>query len=298
MKHYFWSLTKLFVLASGLAICVSHATADSKVIGRADNSFDLEERIGYVEKLVTVSSAAKRIKESCNTDAMNSYNTAQDFLQQAREAAMSAQNQAAHDALRNAIQAMMAAVQAIDRSYDMEAKQNREYQDRRSSVIALLDAHRRVSAQKGFIAEHWTLKAETDAGLADLDGLLERGQATEAMTGLNLVYANVRASVRSLRDGDTLVRRLEFASKEEEYQYELERNRAHHMLIEVLLTEKSKQPGISKLVSSFTDRSGKLAEQARQKAGDGDFEEAVRLMENSTTELVRAIRSAGINIPT
>jgi hypothetical protein len=52
------------------------------------------------------------------------------------------------------------------------------------------------------------------------------------------------------------------------------------------------------MVKVYLDRAAKLRDQADDLAGKKDFEAAIKLLESSTRELVRAIRGAGVYIPT
>ncbi|NTW60485.1 MAG: hypothetical protein HGA43_15130, partial [Nitrospirae bacterium] len=115
---------------------------------------------------------------------------------------------------------------------------------------------------------------------------------------LERAYLVAKAGVSSLRSGDTLVRSLKFASKEEEYHYEIDRNETHQMLIKMLVDEKrSSNAALDQQVASFLEKARNLRNAADSAAGKGEHERAVMLLEESTAELVRAIRNAGIYIP-
>jgi hypothetical protein len=103
-----------------------------------------------------------------------------------------------------------------------------------------------------------------------------------------------KASIGAMRGGDTLVRSLSFASKEEEYHYELDRNDTHQMLLRILV---QKQAGDVAAGREFIEKAAALRRDAEGAGRDGNFAEAVRLMEDATRELVRAIRGAGVFIP-
>jgi hypothetical protein len=101
-------------------------------------------------------------------------------------------------------------------------------------------------------------------------------------------------SIEALRRGDTLVRSLQFASPREEYDYEIDRNDTHRMLIGVVLADRKEaagamQPGI--------DRAAALRADAEAQARRGGGAAAIRLLEDATRELVRAIRAGGLYIP-
>jgi hypothetical protein len=70
------------------------------------------------------------------------------------------------------------------------------------------------------------------------------------------------------------------------------------MLVDVLLQEKMKSNGsVQTMVTKFMDKADKLRAQADQQASAGEYETAITTLEQSTKEIVRAIRSAGIYIP-
>jgi hypothetical protein len=97
-----------------------------------------------------------------------------------------------------------------------------------------------------------------------------------------------------MRSGDTLVRSLNFANKQEEYKYELDRNDSLQMLYKVLIEQKG---NANPMVVAQVKKAQDLRGAAEAAAARADHVEGIRLLEESTGQLVRAIRSAGIFIP-
>ena len=93
------------------------------------------------------------------------------------------------------------------------------------------------------------------------------------------------------------MRSLDFASEEEEYHYELDRNDTHSMLVQLLVADKGVSEYTQTQVDKFTSLARSLREEAEQYAHEGAFKDAILMLEQSTKQLVRAIRSAGIFIP-
>ena len=134
--------------------------------------------------------------------------------------------------------------------------------------------------------------------IASAKSLLDKGNPTAGRKALDEAYVAIKVAIENLRGGDTLVRTLSFATKQEEYHYELDRNDSHRMLVTVLLKEKmDASEGVKKIVQMFMEKSLDLREQAEQIAATGDFDTAVNKLEESTGQIVRAIRGAGIYIP-
>ena len=70
------------------------------------------------------------------------------------------------------------------------------------------------------------------------------------------------------------------------------------MLVSVLLKEKvSGSSSIDGMVGKYMDMASSLRKQAETQASKGDYEAAIQTLEDSTKEIVRAIRGAGIYIP-
>ena len=80
-------------------------------------------------------------------------------------------------------------------------------------------------------------------------------------------------------------------------QDELDRNETHRMLIKVLLAEKMANSPMQATAEKFIGKAEDLRSQAESAAAGEEFEQAISLLEQSTKELIRAIRSAGIYIP-
>ena len=114
---------------------------------------------------------------------------------------------------------------------------------------------------------------------------------------LDKAYEKTKLSVERSREGETLVRELKFETPEDEYIYELDRNDTHRMLLTVLLQEKMKSDRIKERVESFITAADEFRATAVDSAEDKRFEDATAELERSTSELVKAIRSAGVYIP-
>jgi hypothetical protein len=136
-------------------------------------------------------------------------------------------------------------------------------------------------------------RRDIERRIAEAQRMAKAGNMEAGRVELDRAYLVTKAAVSSLRSGDTLVRSLEFASKEEEYRYEIDRNDTHQMLVKVLLDGKPE----TAQTRSFVERAAKLRAQAESAAARRDHAGAIQILEDSTRELVRAIRGAGIYIP-
>jgi hypothetical protein len=285
---------KLF--ATGVA-GIMLATVGEATLAQATVSNDVASRLVYVERLLTESSAAKKVDASGKPEAIKMKADAQAHFDKAKSLVDSGDNEAAEVELRESIRLMTTAARAANGDANVSKKQTDDYDSRKESVTALAKAHERIANEKGMKKENAALQQKVAADLAASDELLAAGKGDEARARLDASYESVKASLENLRGGDTLVRELNFETPEDEYHYELDRNDTHRMLVEVLLAEKMQASPMRKMADGFIAKAGELRVQAEQAAGRSKFEEAIQLLEESTKEFIRAIRSAGVYIP-
>ena len=95
---------------------------------------------------------------------------------------------------------------------------------------------------------------------------LKKNEYKKARKLLDSGYDIAKVELEKLRGGDTLVRSLNFANPEEEYEYELDRNDTHRMLVTVLLEEKRGKKGVDKMVKKFMGKAEVLRKQAEAQA--------------------------------
>jgi tetratricopeptide (TPR) repeat protein len=289
-------LTTLVMIGfAGGSIPLVHAEVKAPVF--SDDSASVKSRLENVQRLVSSSSGSQRVKASQNVAAKAQQEKAEQHLRKAEKAYEDGSMGLAQDELQRATEAMFLAIRGVGTGKEGVNKKNRDFDARYESVDALLAAIERVAKEKGGMqgversAEDLRHQAQTAKQLA------EAGKVEQAKVSLDGVYEETKAELEKLREGETLVRTLEFASDEEEYRYELDRNDTHQMLVKVLLEDRVKKPGTRKQVDGFVAKSNALRSQAEAEAGAGAYDRAVDILEKATKELQRAIRSAGVYIP-
>ena len=263
-------------------------TADAKQLG-------VGQDIGFVEQLVNQSAAAKQIIESDNPEAKALREQAINHLEDAKQQQAIGNNDAAAQLLGKAKIVIFQAVR-LSGSKVVKDKHTANYKKRVQSVNVLLDAHQRISDEKGDIPAAREVERHVRAELQKAQKKFEEGKVDQALEIANIAYLSIKLQVTRLRDGDTLVRELNFKTKEDEYKYEIERNNTHKVLVNVVLKEKI-SPQMSMLIKTPMKKAEELRQQAIQQADGKDFEKAIHTLEESTQQIIRAIRMAGIYIP-
>ena len=266
--------------------------------GHAQDREQLERRVQSVGILIETSSAARQIDASGVGVARERRDSARLIHREAAAALRSGDLPAAARLLDQAAREMMTGVRLAAPEQVNGEKARRDYEARLESARALLVAQQRITQEKSAGQEAQEATRSIERQIAEAVALAAQQRLAEARQVIDRAYLTARVSIESLRRGDTLVRSLNFASKREEYDYEIDRNDTHRMLISVLLADRKDAAGTMPAgMPAFTQRAAELRAEAEAQARRGDHAAAIRLLEDSTRELVRAIRAGGLYIP-
>lgn len=274
------------------------ALAGSALGAGAPQRDQIERRVQSVATLIETSSAARQIESSGVAAARERRDNAR-LIHREAAAALDAGDLANADRLLNqAAREIMDGARLARPDQVTGEKSKRDFESRLESARALLAAQQRITHEKRAGREAQNAASSIERQISEAQAIAAQGRYDEARPILDKAYLTARISIETMRRGDTLVRSLNFASKREEYDYEIDRNDTHAMLIKVLLSDrKDTNADMPAGMRSFTDKAASLRSEAEVRARDGDHAEAIRLLEASTRELVRAIRVGGLYIP-
>lgn len=264
----------------------------------AQDVVTLERRAQSVGTLIESSSAARQIDTSGVAAARERRDNARLMHREARALIGAGDLAGAAKLLDQAAREIMEGARLARPEQVTGEKSKRDFDTRLDSTRALLVAQQRITQEKSAPAEALAATRRIEAELAQAQALAAAGRYDEARPMLDRAYLSARVSIESMRRGDTLVRSLNFGSRREEYDYEIDRNDTHRMLITVLLADRKDAAGaMPPAMQPFIDKAGVLRRDAEGLARSGDHGGAVKVLEDSTRELVRAIRAGGIYIP-
>ncbi len=262
-----------------------------------DATDPLTSRMQNMNRLLNESSGARQVMDGSSAEAGQKREQAIELYRRAGEKIAAGARDEASGLLDESARLMFEAIKLATPASLLEEKQKVDYGARKDSVMALRDAFHRI-ADETRDAES---RQQVDRQLTDLvgraDSLLAQGDNEAAQAELDKAYHLLKISIESKRAGQTLVRSLNFETKKDEYLYEIDRNETHRMLIDLLVDEKNSSAYTQGQVAGFVEQAMQLRQQADAYAGEGEYEFAIDLLEQSTRQLVRAIRSAGIYIP-
>lgn len=267
--------------------------APAKRVAAPPDRAQVERRLQSVEALIESSSAARQVEASGNAAAGAQRMKARQLMRHAEDAHAAGDYRSAASLLDDAARQMFEGARMAAGERAKADNLSGGVEARIGAARALLAAQQRISAEKP--------AAGGAQATRQIEQLLDQASAhtaarrfAEAQPLAQQAYFLAKASIGSMRGGDTLVRSLRFASKEEEYHYELDRNDTHRMLLDLLARKQAGEDGLGK---GFVEKAAELRRRAEESAQRGDFRGAVEMLEGATRELVRAIRSAGVFIP-
>lgn len=281
-------------IALALCLCVGLTAAQTRP---PPDREQLERKLASTSTLIESSSGARQIQASGEARAEEQRNRARDLHRRAGEALRAGDLEGAAKLLDKAALAMFDGVRLSSPEQVTQPKQRADFDARMESTRVLLEAHKRIAAEKNVGPRAGDLTRSVESLLANAATMASSGRLAEARQAVDQAYLAVKAAIGGMRDGETVVRSLTFATKTDEYHYEIDRNDTHKMLIQVLLKDKRGAGSVDAMVEQALAAAAKLRAQAEQEAARRDHEAAVRTLEESTRELVKAIRSAGVYIP-
>jgi len=266
-------------------------------ISFADVSSDkLDQRLKQVKKLLITSSGAVVVEKAGKEEAIALRDDAMAQYHNAVSARDSGKIDLANEMLTNATTKMFEAIRVANSNVQSSSSSS-NLSHKWESVNALMKAMERIQTEKKTDEAMVLTMSQIDMYLQQAKLLEEKDEHQGALVMLGQVLDLLKASIEKMRGGETLVNSLNFTSKDEEYHYELDRNNTHMMLVDVLTKEKKLSDSTSRQIKDWIKKAYDQRKKAESLASKGKMESAISALEDSTKQLVRAIRMAGVYIP-
>lgn len=260
---------------------------------------NIEQKAKFVGNLVgSGSQSVQALERSNDAEALEALTSARKLVDEASRNLAAGKLDQAEDALNRAIELVTAHTRRISEGAVKSARAQQLYESRIASVKALADAFDRVSQEKGVRSTRGNnVRSSLNVMLAEIEAMAIRGNYEQAIVQLDQAYTSITAELSKLRDGDKLTKELHFASAEEEYIYEIDRNDSHVFLLKMTLSEKAPHPSFLPQIEAMRGEAEELRKQAEAQAGKKDFADAIKSLSESTDKLIRALRMGGAYIP-
>ncbi len=256
-----------------------------------------QQKAMLLNRLVTVSVAAQRIEASGDAAAIAALQSARQLVKEAEGELRAGDYLAANDKLDGALELVNRETRRLSEGEVSAASLQRTYERRLRTVLTFLAAYERVAGEKQPGAATEAQVDEIKRLVGEAEALAATGKLDQGIDRLDRAYRAARGDIRELRDGETLTRSLDFASPEEEYAYERNRNDSHIMLLKFALSEQRPSGERLSAIEGLREQALEQRSQGEKLAGGGDFAKAIEVLVQSTDRLLKAIRMSGIFIP-
>ncbi len=256
----------------------------------------LKGKVRLVEMLVKNSISVKKINSSDNEKAKSILAEALALYEKGKVSMDAGDLETADASFNDAMRKVGVASRMIGKGKDDLAKAREEFASLKKSVTNSIKAIERVMKEKG-------PDAAEGIDVAAIQSLLDEG--LKLAEEKNLGKANIKLTkarnmgnkaLKKLRHKDTIVDSLEFDSPEDEYIYVIQRNKNYKTLISMMAKEKKPSEFKLKKINAFVGQSDAMLPKAKEFADKGDFAAAVKVVDNATKHLSKALRSLGVMV--
>lgn len=284
----------IFVIASMFAVGALAQAPDGSVDPKRKS---IEQKIRLLEMLVN-SPAAKSAPFGREADSTALIEQGRQSIDEARRALDEGRPDDAAKLLDDALRAASSASRRLsqsDRSLT-ESVQRKNLQDLGEQLEMYRASLNELSADPERGAAARALLGRIDGLATESRSLADAGRFGDANKKLGEAYRLAVEELSRLRAGQEVVLSLKFDTPADEYAYERKRFASNEMMVDMMVAEGRASGERQRLVDGFVTEGRRLGGEAEARAGSGQYEEAVKLMEQASAQLVRALQSMGLPV--
>lgn len=254
---------------------------------------ELKQQLAYA-KLMFMSKTSKRIAASDNQDAKNLLEASKRTMDQANAAFEAGDLEKAQALVSEGMFQFTSASRLIP-SESVIAEQKQRYEMLQKQLEESRVTHRKTyQAMQAKQAAVDYDEGHVSALEQQAQQQVARGNYEAAAKHVEQANELVVAATSKMLHEQTIRYELKLDTPEDEYKYELDRYIGYEELIDIAIEQKQPSQGQLMLVNRSADKGRKMAEAARQKAAEGDYPVAIRMVIDATDEIRRALRIMGI----
>ena len=258
----------------------------------------LANKLKLLDQLVNSSPAVKRIENSTNVEAKQLLEKAREAYQHAHKELEAGKIERAGLHINEGYRAVGVASRKVGDSRRKNEAAKARYQDLRQRVLTFLKAFQRVASEKKDRDVSGLLEqSDVDELLVEADRLAKKDAFEAANQQLTQLADKVEVALIKARYRETLTHELKFDTPEDEYAYEMGRNRSYVMLVKLLTKERPMSGAGLAYVEQCIERNETLRKDAESQAANGDTAAAIKKQEEGTEQLGRALRASGMAFP-
>ncbi len=115
-----------------------------------------------------------------------------------------------------------------------------------------------------------------------------------ANESLGVARDMIQAAIRQMMTGRKIVYELNLDTPEAEFKYELNKYIGYEELIPIAIEQKNPSKGIRMLAMRHVNEAKKMADTARKTATETDYPRAIRMLQDATAEIRKALKLLGV----
>jgi tetratricopeptide (TPR) repeat protein len=278
-----------FCLALLPSLLLAQASAQNQAVAVA-KKLELLQR--YLD-----SKSAQKIADSENGAAIELLKRARERGDQALQSYNRGDMAIAGERLTEAFRAYTEALDVVRTKRSGYAEVKKQNDGLREEIASYLQAFDEALLAKGPAAAGLLNRGRVKELLDESRSLEQNGDPQTAQKRLKEVYNMAVGALTRVRQNETVVYSLDFRTPADEYRYEQNRHQSYTMLVDQMRQSSELSEQALKLAQRYADEGAKLRTEAETQAAAGQFDTAIKTMEEANKRLVRSLQMMGLSIP-
>ena len=255
----------------------------------------LSKKLQLLDSLVHGEGLIKRVSNSDDAEAKQLLSEAQMLCEQAEVKYATGNYKAAEDYARQGLAAISIVSRKVVDTGRATAAGRSRYDQLRKRILDFTEAFQRIVTEKQGESIGTLLDQQAVSRLLlEAEELMQEGDYTIANQRMTEAADIVELALARARHKDTLLHELKFATPEDEYRYEQQRNDSYRMLVNMLEKEKAgNSSGLAQMRLAVAENAG-IRELADRMVEQGNIEAGIRTLERGTEKLAWVLRMSGL----
>ena len=293
---------RLFVVDQGDTRSLEQLVAEHGVLNEAKagarvskvSDAEIKQKLSYAS-LVFMSKPAKRVLASSNVKAKELLSLSKQKINEARTLHSNGDNASAMSLIDTALRNMSLASQMVP-SEGLKEEQKLRYAEAKKHLVQQRVSHaeavtRMTAAGEGAVAYD---EAAVVANQSEAEVHARNDEYAKALLSIQAADKLVTLAINEMLDSQTVKYELNLDTPEGEYKYEHDRYLGYAELIPVAIEEKKPSAGQLSLLETFVKKGDAMRVKAEAMASDSNYPDAIRLMQEATKQVRRALRMLGV----
>jgi tetratricopeptide (TPR) repeat protein len=255
---------------------------------------EVKQKISYAEMVINSSSPVKRVEASDIVPAKRLVAQAKEKLGNAHTSFDAGDTTGAMNSVDEALRLTSTAIHMVPDTTDQV-----NYKERYSTTLDQIHSFEKSykkNVAKGIKPKSGKELDEAQYGslLKEAESLASKEQYQNAMKPLVSANEMLTAALGALLESQTVVYDKNFATPQEEYEYELSRYSSYEELIPLAIEQRKPTEQVVSMMDVLAKRAKEIRNEGVALAAKGDHKQAILALQAATERLQRALRLAGV----